>query len=146
MRSTTRSEEVVDMAAHEPTPASGNTPSLDPISGRARELEAQVLAQAVQDPAFRARLLAEPKAVFAERGLRIPPEVTIQALQETTEQYYLVLPAAAGRRAGARLSDADLEQVAGGGGYTSNMSWTGCGSGQQGCVGTAVLANGQCVL
>jgi hypothetical protein len=135
------SEEGVDMAPHEPTPASEPGPSIDPASGRARELEAQVLAQAVQDPAFRARLLAEPKAVFAELGLSIPPEVRIQALQETAEQYYLVLPAAAGRRAGASLSDAQLEAVAGGlpdpdtsGCDTGNSGWTGCDSGQSGCI------------
>jgi Nitrile hydratase, alpha chain len=133
-RSTTaRSEEGVDMAPNEPAPASGPGPAVDPATGRVRELEAQVLAQAVQDPAFRARLLADPKAVFAERGLSIPPEVKIQALEETAQQYYLVLPAAAGLRAGAGLSDAELEHVAGGGttGYTG---WTGCGSGQEGCI------------
>jgi hypothetical protein len=127
------------MAPHEPTPASGNTPSIDPATGRARELETQVIAQAVQDPAFRARLRADPKAVFAERGLRIPPEVKIQALQETAEQYYLVLPALerAGPHAGAGLSDADLEHVAGGGYpvvHTLVTEWTGCASGQSGCV------------
>jgi hypothetical protein len=123
------------MAPNEPTPASGITPPLDPATGHAREIETQVIAQAVQDPAFRARLLADPKVVLAERGLSIPPEVTIQAVQETAEQYYLVLPAAAGRRAGARLSDADLEHVAGGGDTpTQYTGWTGCGTGQSGCI------------
>jgi hypothetical protein len=133
------------MAAHEPPSASGNGPALDPASGRARELEAQVITQAVQDPAFRARLLAEPKAVFAELGLSIPPDVKIQAVQETAEQYYLVLPALAGRRAGASLSDAELEHVAGGGGcventtrydFSNNTEWTGCASGSSGCYFT----------
>jgi Nitrile hydratase, alpha chain len=138
-RSTTRkSEEVIDMAPNEPTPASGPGPVVDPATGRVRDLEAQVLAQAVQDPAFRARLLAEPKAVFTDMGLNIPPEVTIQVVQETAEQYYLVLPALAGRRAGTSLSDADLENVAGGGGAfdSQNTQWTGCASGQSGCVAT----------
>jgi Nitrile hydratase, alpha chain len=121
------------MAANEPPPASGPGPSIDPATGRARELEAQVLAQAVQDPAFRARLLADPKAVFAEMGLNIPPEVKIQVVQETAEQYYLVLPAAAARRAGASLSDAELEQVAGGFEQSKYTGWTGCASGQSGC-------------
>ena len=128
-----RSKEGVDMTPNEPTPAAGPGPSIDPATGRARELEAQVLAQAVQDPAFRARLLAEPKAVFAEMGLSIPPEVKVQVLQETAEQYYLVLPATVARRAGASLSDADLEQVAGGA-STDYAGWTGCGSGQAGCI------------
>jgi hypothetical protein len=123
------------MAPHEPTPASEPGPAVDPASGRARELEAQVITQAVQDPAFRARLLAEPKAVFAERGLSIPPDVKIRAVQETAEQYYLVLPALAGRRTGTSLSDADLEHVAGGALLDSTYTgWTGCASGQSGCV------------
>jgi hypothetical protein len=127
------------MAANEPTPAPGKVPAIDPATGHARELEAQVLAQAVQDPAFRARLRAEPRAVFAAMGLNIPPEVRIQAMQETAGQYYLVLPAPerAGRTAGAGLSDAELEHVAGGGG-TYDYSWTGCGSGQSGCVNTGI--------
>jgi hypothetical protein len=132
------------MAQNEATPASGTGPALDPASGRARELEAQVIAQAVQDPAFRARLLADPKAVFAEMGLSIPPEVKIQALQETADQYYLVLPALAERRAGAGLSDAELEHVAGGGFIaTSDSMWTGCASGQSGCSVTA-CGSGSC--
>jgi hypothetical protein len=132
------SKEVIDMAANEPTPAAGNGPALDPASGRARDLEAQVITQAVQDPAFRACLLADPKAVFAEMGLSIPPEVNIQAVQETAEQYYLVLPAVAERRAGADLSDAALEHVAGGGlsGDSQDAQWTGCASGQSGCYAT----------
>ena len=130
------------MAPNEPAPAARLGPAVDPATGHARELEAQVLAQAVQDPAFRARLLAEPKAVFAERGLSIPPEIQIQVLQETAEQYYLVLPAAAERRAGASLSDADLEHVAGGG--SEYTGWTGCASGQSGCVVTAAASGPVC--
>jgi hypothetical protein len=129
------------MAANEPTPASGTGPALDPTSGRAREIEAQVLAQAVQDPAFRARLLAEPKAVLAEQGLRIPPEIQIQALEETAEQYYLVLPATVERRAGASLSEAELENVAGGAG-SLDTAWTGCGSGQPGCIVQSASSGG----
>jgi len=123
------------MAAQNPTPA------VDPTSGHAREIEAQVIAQAVQDAAFRARVVADPKSVFAEMGLRIPPEIQIQAVQETAQQYYLVLPAVeqTGHHAGASLSDAQLETVAGGAwGATAAPSaetqWTGCGSGQSGCV------------
>jgi hypothetical protein len=130
-----KSKEVIDMAPNEPTSASGNGSSIDPGTGRVRDLEAQVIAQAVQDPAFRARLLAEPKAVFADRGLSIPPEIQIQVLQETAEQYYLVLPAAAARRAGASLSDAELEHVAGGA-STVYAGWTGCASGESGCIVT----------
>jgi hypothetical protein len=119
------------MALGEPTPA------IDVATGHARDFEAQVIARAMQDPAYRARLLADPRAAFAEMGLSIPPEVKIQAAEETAGKYYLVLPALerAVRRAGASLSDAQLEAVAGGGGTgTTNTGWTGCGTGQAGCI------------
>ena len=131
------------MAPNEPTPTSGKAPSIDLATGHARDLEAQVIAWAAQDPAYRARLLADPRAVFAELGLSIPPEVKIQAVEETAGQYYLVLPALerAGRHAGASLSDAQLEAVAGGWEASTisindscNTGWTGCGSGQSGCM------------
>jgi hypothetical protein len=120
--------------------ANNRTPAIDSHTGHAREIEAQVIAQAVQDPAYRARLLADPRDVFAEMGLSIPPEVKIQAVEETAGQYYLVLPAAAACAAGASLSDAQLEAVAGGDGYTEytvDSAWTGCASGQSGCTATA---------
>jgi hypothetical protein len=133
------------MAPNEPTPASGPGPAIDPGTGRVRDLEAQVIAQAVQDPAFRVRLLADPKAVFADLGLNIPPGITIQALQETADQYYLVLPALerAGRGAGASLSDADLEHVAGGADSSISAGWTGCASGSPGCnISANVVVSG----
>jgi hypothetical protein len=116
--------------------------SIDPGTGHARDLEARVIARAVQDPAYRARLLADPRAAFAELGLSIPPEVKIQAVEETAGQYYLVLPALerAGRRAGAGLSDSQLEAVVGGA-SSQVTSWTGCASGQSGCVETGYCPN-----
>jgi hypothetical protein len=126
------------MALGEPTPA------IDVATGHARDFEAQVIARAVQDPAYRARLLADPRAVFAELGLSVPPEVKIEAVEETAGQYYLVLPALerAGRHAGAALSDAELEHVAGGA-MTDDTAWTGCASGQSGCLATS---GGGCAL
>jgi hypothetical protein len=124
--------------------ANNRMPAIDSHTGHAREVEAQVIAQAVQDPAYRARLLADPRAVFAEMGLSIPPEVKIQAVEETAGQYYLVLPAAAERRAGASLSDAQLEAVAGGvysESSTTDSAWTGCASGQSGCTVTAACVS-----
>jgi hypothetical protein len=129
------SKEVVDMTSN------GSAPAIDPGTGHAKDLEAQVIARAVQDPAFRARLLADPRAVFAELGLSIPPEIQIRAVEETAGQYYLVLPAVAERPSGASLSDTQLEAVTGGGDaapftYTDNScdtGWTGCASGQSGC-------------
>ena len=121
------------MAPNEPTRTSGKAPSVDLAIGHARDLEAQVVARAVQDPAYRARLLADSRAAFAELGLSIPPEVKIQAVEETAGQYYLVLPALerAGRHAGASLSDEQLEAVPGGSSVppptpTVPGPWSGC--------------------
>ena len=129
------------MGQQEPVPMAGQALAINPGTGHARDLEARVIAQAVQDPAYRARLLADPKAVFADLGLSVPPEVRIQALQETAEQYYLVLPAVADRPHGGSLSDAQLEAIAGGWEASTisitdscNTGWTGCGSGQSGCL------------
>lgn len=126
------------MATNEPTRAARQIPAIDPGTGHAQDIEARVIAQTVRDPVFRARVLAEPRAVFAEMGLNIPPEIEIQTLEETAEQYYLVLPAGVQAGAGTSLSDAQLEAVAGGGSGayppTGDTLWTGCGSGQSGCV------------
>lgn len=117
-----------------------------PSTGRMSDIEAQLVSQAMQDAAFRDRLLANPKAVLAEQGLAIPENVQIQVLQETPNQYYLVLPVATEATSASTpaLSDTELETISGGmptyGGTsqeiksTGNASWTGCGSGQSGCV------------
>lgn len=136
------------MAPNEPMLTAGQTPAIDPGTGHARDLEGRVVAQAMQDPAFRARVVAEPKAVFAEMGLHIPAEVQIQVMQETAEQYYLVLPAMERMDGGGTsLSDADLEAVAGGTlphtYSTCNVAWTGCASGGSGCSVT-VSDSGWC--
>ncbi|MBD1856119.1 MULTISPECIES: NHLP leader peptide family RiPP precursor [Leptolyngbya] len=105
-----------------------------PAIGRMADLETQLIDQAMQDSAFRDRLLTNPKSVLSERGLTVPDEVQIQVLQETSSQFYLVLPSLAdesGSEAIA-LSDAELEAVSGGGSNVS--SWTGCASGRVGCV------------
>jgi hypothetical protein len=105
-----------------------------PAIGRMADLETQLIDQATQDSAFRDRLLTNPKAVLSEQGLTVPDEVQIQVLQETSSQFYLVLPSFAdesGSEAIA-LSDAELEMVSGGGSNVS--SWTGCASGRAGCV------------
>ncbi len=86
-------------------------------SGRMSQLEAQLVSQAMQDSAFRDRLLTDPKAVLAEHGLTIPDGVKIEVVQETPSQYYLVLPAQPSDGEGTPLSDLQLEAVSGG------LSW-----------------------
>lgn len=110
------------------------------VTGHMPNLEAQLLTRAIQDPAFREKLVSNPKAVLAEEGLNVPDDVQINVLQESSTQYYLVLPAlelpeSIGEV--AELSDEELEAVAGGAGLDSqNRNWTGCASGRSGCVAT----------
>ena len=75
----------------------------------AGELRARLVEKAEADEAFRARLLADPKAVVEdELGLAMPPGFTIKVHEERADTSHLVLPPA------AYLTDNDLEQAAGG--------------------------------
>jgi len=128
----------------------GSTPSgsSSSDSGRMSQIERQVIAQALIDPAFRDRLMADPKAVMAEKGLEIPADIQINVVKETPNTYYLVLPALDLPQSGpGSLTDAQLEAVVGGGtmedceelardGNSKNQLWTGCASGQSGCIAT----------
>ena len=84
-------------------------------TGRA-EMESRIIQRSIEDDAFRQQLLADPKgAVEQELGTRLPEEVRVEAVEETAETVYLVLPGTpmAGAE-GGELSDKDLESVAGG--------------------------------
>ncbi|MBV9389029.1 MAG: NHLP leader peptide family RiPP precursor [Chroococcidiopsidaceae cyanobacterium CP_BM_ER_R8_30] len=106
---------------------------------RITDVESQLIQQAAQDPAFRERLLSNPKAVLNEKGLAIPDSVQIQVLQETPNQFYLVLPLEQSAPASGTnvLADQELERVSGGAG-TGQTGWTGCASGQSGCAYTGL--------
>ena len=45
-----------------------------------------------KDPAYRSRVVREPRAVLAEMGLNVPPEVEIRVWDSSAEYRYLVLP------------------------------------------------------
>ena len=45
-----------------------------------------------KDPAYRARAVAEPRAVLREFGLEFPPETAIRVWDSTSEVRYLVVP------------------------------------------------------
>ena len=134
------------MTTNQPVPTPSGSSSSD--GGRMSQIERQVIAQALVDPAFRDRLMADPKAVMAEKGLEIPADIQINVVKETSSTYYLVLPALELPQSGpGSLTDAQLEAVAGGspmndcnelGGErnSKNELWTGCASGQGGCIAT----------
>lgn len=113
----------------------------DPVTGHADDVEANVVARSVTDPQFRQRLLADPKAALAGVGLQIPDEISIHVLQEDASNYYLVLPSVelTSQNISESMSDAVLATAVDDT-YTKydsqNSEWTGCASGQSGCVAT----------
>ncbi|WP_052293721.1 NHLP leader peptide family RiPP precursor [Azospirillum sp. B510] len=79
-----------------------------------RELEAKIVARAWSDDAFKAKFLADPKAMFEEHlGTKLPETLEITAHEETAEALHFVIPAKP-RIDLDELSEEDLEKVAGG--------------------------------
>lgn len=78
------------------------------------QLENQLIEKAMKDENFRKALQSDPVSVIEEElGIRLPEGFSINVLEETPEQFYLVLPAV-NPPAGDELTEAELNQVAGG--------------------------------
>ena len=69
----------------------------------------KVIAKAWSDADFKARLLANPAETLQAEGIEIPDGVKVNVVENTTEQYYFVIPNKVDE-----LSDEDLDKVAGG--------------------------------
>lgn len=66
------------------------------VSAR-KTLEATLIAKAMKDDGYRARLLDDPRAALAEAvGGDLPGEITVEVLEETPTSIYVVLPAQQG--------------------------------------------------
>jgi len=79
------------------------------------ELLKSVVSQfAVQDPEFRAQLLADPRAAVERVFGHVPAQIKLNVVQEGPNDYTIVVPHVAASNANGELSDADLESVAGG--------------------------------
>ncbi|MFB9274835.1 NHLP leader peptide family RiPP precursor [Cohnella cellulosilytica] len=73
-------------------------------------LKVQIIKKAWEDPAFKSSLLSDPKqAIKAAFGIDVPSEIDLKVVEESSSQYYLVLPP----------NPAD----AGGGSATVNTVW-----------------------
>jgi hypothetical protein len=89
-----------------------------------QDLEKAVIRKAITDETFRKELLSSPKsalqAALAEAlpGATLPAGLEVKAFQEPVNSLYLVVPAIP-----PELSDAQLEQVAGGDDSIS-VQWT----------------------
>ncbi len=57
-----------------------------------RSVRSQILLKAWQDPDYKAKLFANPKAVLDEAGLPIPEHVSIEILANDLEHLYLIVP------------------------------------------------------
>ena len=79
------------------------------------EIREMVLSKAGEDDAFRARLIADPKAaISAEIGAEIPDGFYVSVHEDNATTTHLVLPPA------PALTEAELEQVVGAGNLWEN--------------------------
>jgi hypothetical protein len=111
--------DTLNIVTHENTPTRLNV-VLDPTlmaqaaanTGPAGPVE-QVLKKAQADPAFRKKLIADPRGtVYDAVGLEIPKGLEVKVFENTADTIHL--PIAAKPDPSAELSEAELEQVAGG--------------------------------
>ena len=73
------------------------------------EVKAHIAMKAAEDDAFRARLLADPRAALEEEtGLRLPDDYRLHVHEESTTDAHMVLPPK------PELSREQLGRIAGG--------------------------------
>ena len=78
-----------------------------------KEFEANLIAKAWQDEAFKQKLINNSKAVYeAELGQKAPESHEVKVLEETSDITYLVIPKKP--ETDEELSKESLESVAGG--------------------------------
>jgi hypothetical protein len=76
-----------------------------------KDPEAEVIARALKDPAFRKKLIADPTGTLRTAGVEVPEGVSVQVLEESPTRVYLVLPAPVDEN---EMIESDLEEVTGG--------------------------------
>jgi hypothetical protein len=77
---------------------------------------AELFAACWKDEALKARFMADPKAVLAERGIDVPDGIDVNVVENSDNTVHITMPAAP---AGvADLSDEQLRNVAGGNTYS----------------------------
>lgn len=69
----------------------------------------KIIARAWRDPAFKAKLVADPKAVLREAGVTVPANITVQVVEDSATHFHFVLPT----KPGEALTDEALDKVAG---------------------------------
>ena len=71
----------------------------------------RAVVRAIKDPAFKARLVADPVETLREAGVAVPDGVRIKVFENTQDEVHLVLPS---NPIGGAITEAELERVAGG--------------------------------
>jgi len=66
----------------------------------------KVIAKALKDEAFKAKLIGDPAAVLKAEGVEIPAGLTLKVVADTESVRHIVLPALSGK-----LSDEEISQV-----------------------------------
>jgi hypothetical protein len=85
-------------------------------------LEESIVEKASNDPAFRAKLLADPqKAIEEMTGQALPADLSIEVLEIEHHKTYIVLPPV---EADEMLTDQELETIAAGAKYTYDGYFT----------------------
>ena len=69
----------------------------------------QIIAKAWSDADFKAKLLANPAETLQAEGIEVPAGVKVNAVENTNEQFFLVIP-----NKPDALSEEQLDNVAGG--------------------------------
>ena len=83
-----------------------------------KEMRAKIVGKATGDADFRARLLSDPKgALEQELSVTIPASLSVEVHEESSTSAHLVLPP------DSRLSEGDLQAVAGGGDWNITSDW-----------------------
>jgi hypothetical protein len=91
---------------------------------QAKELEklrVKVLTRAWKDPAFKQKLLKNPKAALKEMGYNVPENVKLQCVENTATNYTLVLPSLP--ETAREMSDQELMKLAAGAGEWYRAEW-----------------------
>lgn len=56
-------------------------------------LKVRIIRKAWEDPEFKAKLLADPRsAIYETFGIKLPQEIELKAVEETSTQFVLVIP------------------------------------------------------
>jgi hypothetical protein len=93
-------------------------PAAAPAVMTRRDLEARIVAKAWRNPAYRQRLLADPKSVLQaeisaiDPGVALPTGLQVQVHEEAPNSYHLVLPRNPREIALSEVVGEDLEAVA----------------------------------